>query len=381
MHEFQTPDPDINIRVERGLENVVAALRKMPSTGQGAVTAPFSGPGYLEAILRAYHADDDPTLVRAVSDNAVVGQMLLVARPLNRFGLRIEEYGFPFNPNTILNDIHVKADMSGTVAPRLLQAAFDGKPKTLILDHMPLEDGVVDALADAARALGGRADTPVEARTLYYAHLTGDYESFLVTRSRNHRWQIKKTWRKAEESGPVSVICAEGATEIANQLAAWFEVEARSWQGQSDESAMSAQDRDFHQRLLETLPADQVGRLWLVHFSDRPVAALRMIDGQGPGGRKTCVHTMHFDAAERKLAPGLIAFDAMVRHACEEGFAEIDMHGTTDFFARWATGEREHASLRVYRPGLGGQILQQARKADRWQKAQLAGAKAEAAKG
>jgi len=98
---------------------------------------------------------------------------------------------------------------------------------------------------------------------------------------------------------------------------------------------MDDKDRAFHGFLLDTLADDEVGDLWLVRRSGRPIAALRMLAGPS----QVSVHTMHFDMSEKNRAPRLLAFIAMMKAACGSGIEEVDMHGSTDFFSRWATGE------------------------------------------
>jgi len=321
-------------------------------------TLPYCGPGYARALIECYHADDAPILVRAGAGKATA-YLLTVKRPLRRLGYRIQERGFPFNSNTILNDPLLR---DPTLAPDqacvLLTAAFPRNTETLILDHLPVDGLAVEFLRSAAQKLGCGADAPTAARTLYHAKLPGDWETYLATRSRNHRWQIRKALKTVADNPEISVDRLTGRDQIRAALPDWFSVETRSWQGQDPASAMNEADRAFHTRLLDTLNDDEVGDLWMVRFGARPVAALRMLSGPG----LTSVHTMHFDLAHKRKGPGLMAFAAMMKTACEAGLEEVDMHGDTEFFARWATGTRAHQSVRFYRPGLRGRALQAARK-------------------
>ncbi|WP_167620233.1 GNAT family N-acetyltransferase [Paracoccus ravus] len=349
----------LTIKVLRGLTEIGAALGQLEGTDlPQSESRPFSSPGFLLALFEAYHAADDPRLIVArTAEGRLCGLLPLVGRPLTRGGFTLREGGFPFNPNTILNDPMIMGAHASDIASALIGAAFDSRFETLILDHLPVSGGQAQALIEGARLRGARSDLPRESRGLYFADISGGHAAYMATRSRDHRWQIKKTLRKASEAGKLRIVAARGATEIGERLDEWFAVERRSWQGQTPGAAMGDADRRFHALLLERLARDEVGTLWLVYLDGIAVSALRMIDGPG----RTAVHTMHFDADCRKLAPGLIAFDAMLRDGCARGLTEIDMHGTTDFFARWATGQRRHVSLRLYRPGVRGQALQAAR--------------------
>ena len=325
---------------------------------------PYAGAGYMLAALEAYHSGDDPALVVARgAGGALLGLMPLVRRSLNRFGLYVDERGFPFNPNVILNDPLIDAGAADApeIARAMLSCAFEAGAETLILDHLSVETGQAGLMAGAGAAF--RADPPREARALWFADLPGSYEDYMATRSRNHRWQVKKTWSKAEEAGALEVRRHSGAAQIRAALPEWFDIERRSWQASDPASAMGPADRAFHENLLDWLEPEEIGDLWIVALDGTPLAALRMLAGPATGGGNVSVHTLHFDMAARKLAPGLIAFDAMMQAACAEGLAEVDMHGTTDFFARWATVRRPHQSLRLYRPGVKGSLIRGGRQA------------------
>lgn len=187
----------------------------------------------------------------------------------------------------------------------------------------------------------------------------------MASRSRNLRWHVKKTLRKAEAVGRVDIDLYRGAGQIRAALDTWFAIERQSWQGGNSSSAMGERGRRFHALLLDELSEEEVGDLWIVKIDSTPAAALRMLASPG----RVSVHTMHFAAAFRELAPGAIAFAEMMRDAADRGLREVDMHGTTEFFRRWATGDRPHVSVRSYRPGLRGAALRGARtlkNAARW---------------
>lgn len=343
----------------QGSTSVAAALADLSVSDLPARSStPFSGPGYLGAVVEAYHGQQRPRLLIARNGSGGLrGVLLLVARPLTRCGLTLQEVGFPSNPNVIINDPLLRPPDATQAASALLDAAFANDCDSLMLDHLPVEGGQAEVFSCAAVERGAAADPPRASRSLFFATIGGDYDTFLASRSRNHRWQIKKTWRKATESGTLHVSVARGANDIRARLGTWFDIEARSWQAQTPDAAMQDVDRTFHTLLLERLPPEEVGCLWTVALDGKPVAALRMLESP----TRTAVHTMHFDAEYRNLAPGLIAFDAMVRDACERGISEVDMHGNTEFFARWSTGARPHQSIRLYRPGVKGLMFQKLR--------------------
>ena len=354
--------PDLVAGLEWTRHDGLDAIRALRGPWRDVAAAqgesrPYGGPGFVLAALRAYHGEDRPSVV-VVRDGAGWHAVLpLVRRPLVRLGLTVEEYGLPFNPNTILSDPLIAAGPAAerrAVAARLIEGAFAAGADTVIADNLPAGAGLPELLREAAAALGLRSDPVQPARTLHFATLAGDWDGYLATRSRDHRWQLGKTRRKA---GQVAVERHAGREAIRRQLDIWFAIERRSWQGAEPAAAMTDRDRAFHALLLDELAEEELGDLWIVRLGGAPAAALRMLAAPG----RVSVHTMHYDQAYRAQAPGLIAFEAMMRDACDRGLAEVDMHGNTEFFRRWATGARAHGSVRLYRAGPRGALLQRAR--------------------
>lgn len=346
-----------------GIHDMAARLADWDlATQHSHAPSPYCGRPYGMAILQTYHQTDNPVLVCASQRAEIAGLLVLVERPLRRLGQTIHEIGFAFNPNTIVNDplIDMPHETQAIdVAKALIEGAFSTGADSLLLDHMPADTGVINAFQLAAQHLGHPLDAPTKARDLYYTALVGDWAGYLATRSRNHRWQIKKSMRLAAEDASITVRHCTGRAALLAHLQDWFTVEQRSWQGASVETAMSDADRHFHRQLINDLPDRMLGELWLVYHADQPVAALRMLADNG----QLSVHTMHFDAAFKALAPGAIAFHRMLQAACDAGLDEVDMHGKTAFFSRYATGQRPHQTLRIYRKGLRGAVLQKMRRA------------------
>jgi hypothetical protein len=349
---------DFEWRRCEGLDSINAFRECWQSASEGyGQNRPFCGPNYVISALRAYHQDHQPSLIIVSSGGACRALLPFVSRPLNRMSYRVNEFGSPFNPNVTLTDPIITAGSTidrQTVLANLIEGAFASAAATIIVDNVPVADGLPELFREVARILGLRSDPVRVGRSMYFAALDGDWERYLSTRSRNHRWQLKKVVRNA---GSLSVERHSGRRAIREQLPVWFAVERRSWQGATPAAAMTDRDRHFHALLLDSLVEEEVGDLWIVRLSSEPIAALRMLAAPG----RVSVHTMHFDVAHRELKPGLIAFRAMMRDACERGLAEVDMHGSTEFFARWATGQRAHASIRLYRRGLQSFFLQKGR--------------------
>ncbi|MFX0540926.1 GNAT family N-acetyltransferase [Roseovarius sp. S4756] len=361
----KTPPAPVKWKVTTGLTAISELEREWRALAHERHAAwPYCGPEYLIAAMEVYHSEDRPVVISAYSRGRLAGVLPLVSRRMIKMGFSVREMGFPNNPNVINNDPLIaprdETD-AATVAGALLQGAFSLEADSLILDHLPSAPAISGCLRSAAACIGGWSLEPVPARRLFYAKLCPDWKDYLATRSRNHRWQVRKALKQAADTKGLEVRRICGRDQIRLHLRKWFDVERRSWQAADPGAAMSAADRQFHDLLLDRLAPEDVGDLWLVLVKDRPIAALRML----AGAMSVSVHTTHFDSSARDQAPGLLAFSAMMRAACEDGLQEVDMHGCTDFFKRWATGDRPHETLRIFAPTLRGRALWMAARAKR----------------
>ena len=360
----------LSIRCIEGLEAILEQAEPWQALARRrARSRPFAGPGFVTAALSAYHQGDAPVLYWVEQDGEPQGALPLIRRPIRRSGLSVHEIGFPRNPHTLVNDPLLPDDPSaaGVILEALLVRLATDDCDTVMFDHVPDDAGLVTILEDRARHLGYSVETVDTGRDLQFATLSGDFDAYLASRSSDHRWQLKKLLRKARDAD-VSIERIEGRDAIRNALPAWRTIEQASWQGASADAAMAAVDDAFTRGLLDRLAEDEVGELWMLSVRDVPAAALRMLGGDC----RLSVHTMHFDQRHKGLTPGTLLVEAMMRSAFERGLAEVDFHGDSTFFRRWATGLRAHRSVRLYRPGLYGRLLHGgrtlARRVEAWRK-------------
>lgn len=348
-------------RIE-GIEAIEAAIPRWRALAAArSRNRPFSGPGFVMAALKTYHRHENPAIWVVERGNDLEAALPLISRPLARFGLRINEMGFPRNPNVILNDPLFPPGSDPEARVAVLRCLFAELRRerccTLILDHLPGADNLPATLAQVAAEFGFGLDEPVQARSLCYIAADGSLEDYLASRSSDHRWQMKKIARRARGAGS-AIEVLRTRESISAALEVWFEIERQSWQGSTPGAAMTEIDRAFSRQLLVDLDDDEVGELYLLQIAGVPAAALRMIGS----AKRTCVHTMHFAQAFKHLSPGSLLLEAMLRSAFERGVEEVDLHGNSAFFQRWATGERSHYTLRIYKPGLYGRLLQTGRR-------------------
>lgn len=300
----------------------------------------FSGPMFQNALAAAFPGHVPVVSIAAYRGDTLSGWLPLCRLPAPK-GLK--ETGFPRNAHTLRN--HLLTDDPVVIAAMLAAWRDRSDADTLVLENLPQSETLAASLASASRQAGLLIDTPTPGRVLDFAELPSSYEAFLATRSGQFRRQIQKRHRQLEAAGRFRIDRLSGG-DLGRSVPDWQSVVARSWQGRDRTAAgaNTAKDWQLHRALTAS------GVLWLARLDDHPIAALRMLED----GKGAYVHTMHFDQALRDHAPGLVLFDAMMRDACTRHVPKVDFNGTSDFFARWATGTTRHMSIRIYRSSLRG---------------------------
>lgn len=311
-------------------------------------STPFSGPLVQHAFQQVFCPKSDDRAIGLFNGTALIGLMPIAELPLKIGPFTLRETGFPRNAHTLRNDLLTDANSESCRAIlSVFQSEMDAD--TLLLENLVDQSGLRKILFDSARQVGLLADQPKTGRKIEYADICGSYDAFLATRSGQFRRQLRKRKRFLETEHDVEIV-QKHANEIQDSIPDWRRVVEKSWQGRSDPNKVGNSDADWelHRSLIG------IGTLWLLYLDGAPVAALRMLEGP----RTVYVHTMHFDQDFRNLAPGLILFDAMIKDSASRGISRVDFNGTSKFFSRWATGEIDHFSIRIYRSSLRGKLAQ-----------------------
>jgi CelD/BcsL family acetyltransferase involved in cellulose biosynthesis len=312
------------------------------AAGCGGATV-FAGPLFQGALRTAFGLTD--TCIAAYQRGDLAGLLPLCVLPPVRGMLGLRETGFARNAHTLRNHLLTDDPAVITAMLRVWRDTIDAD--TLLLENLPADDMLICSITTAAQTLGLRADLPTPGRVLQHADVLGSYEAYLNTRSGQFRRQLRKRLRELQQAGDFRMDRLTGDA-VQAALPDWQAVVARSWQGQDADVANTPADWTLHASLAQN------GALWLARLDGRPIAALRMLQD----AHTAYVHTMHFDQAFGEHAPGLILFDAMMQDACARALPRVDFNGSSPFFARWATGQTRHMSIRIYRPTLRGRSAQ-----------------------
>jgi CelD/BcsL family acetyltransferase involved in cellulose biosynthesis len=321
----------------------------------------FAGYEFNRALWSCFEEDLPLRALVRRSGGDLAGVLPLVRRTVRLHGLPHRECGFFRNQHTLRNALLLRSRDESEWAALLAALRDAGGWDVLLLENVCADAPSLAAIGRGARACALPCDPWESARAHRFAAVEGSWSDYLATRSRSFRWQLKKHARRASELGPVEITRLDERRAMAAALPDVFALERRSWQGAEGTSAMGDRDRAFHERLIERLPDDQLGELWLLRIAGSLAASLRMLRLRST----LFVHTTYYDRARRDASPGTLLFEAMMRSAWERGAFEVDFHGDTPFFRRWSTGAKAHVSTRIYR-GAYGAALHRARQALRF---------------
>jgi CelD/BcsL family acetyltransferase involved in cellulose biosynthesis len=316
----------------RGLEPLLEPWRRL---AQGCGNA-FVSPEWYLAALEWLHPGAEPFVGVVFSEGGVAGVLPLLKVGRGRRSPRVFTAGphlaDVFQPVTEAGrESHVVEALAPVLAKRL-----GGRCR--------VDLGRVDADAAWWRELAGawsRPLTPVAqpVEVLPFASLTGlDWDSYLGTRSRQLRNQVRRKMRALQREHRVRLRRSSTEAEASSDLETLFRLHDARWGKRPDPSAIQAPEtRRFHHEF--ALSAQRLGwlRLFLLEVDDEPVAAWY---GWRLGDRYS-YYQAGFDPGWSRYSVGFLMLAETVREAIAEGATEYDfLLGDEAFKARFATGER-----------------------------------------
>lgn len=237
-----------------------------------------------------------------------------------------------------------------SVRSRLLSAAA-GLGDPIILSRLWPSRSQADA---AATIPPGRVRTRYHAIELgkpsapsQHVRLEGDYETYSKTLSPRRRYDLRRAYRRAADLGRVSVDFAMPDAEALHRgLDIAFEVEARSWKGTQHTNVNSNADLDafFHQ-VLDGYAASNSVLVGLLSIDGAPAAAQVCLLAH----RRIWILKIGYDDAFRKISPGLILMNELMRYGHDNGFLGIEFLGSAeDWLDAWRPEMRYYQLMALY---------------------------------
>ncbi|MCD6505944.1 GNAT family N-acetyltransferase [Candidatus Poribacteria bacterium] len=214
-----------------------------------------------------------------------------------------------------------------------------------VLNNLPLDSPNTDLLIDKLWESEFRFGYTIS-RLSPYIPLTGDWNSYLASRSRSLRKEIKYKRRRAEREYRVELKRITRTENVDLLMDKIVEVDARSWRYKTGAAIILNPDvRKALYRL--TRLANERGWLYvgLLEFDGRPIAFEYKLAYNGT------VYGLRigYDEEYRRYSPGLILRSFMLQTAFQDGMSEFDLAGhNEEYKARWTSQIREHIDLTLY---------------------------------
>ena len=229
-------------------------------------------------------------------------------------------------------------------------AGWDGIDVTDVAEDSPF----LAALEGACRRAGVAALRRPGWR-ISIVPLPATWEEYLATLSRDRRNSIRRMRRRAEEAGG-RFFTWDGAPPLDAVVDRLVELHHERWKGRADRYAFSTSEYvGFHRDVMHACAAKGRLRLYCLEIAGQLAAIYYCYAYDG----EVAYFQAGFDPRHEKLRPGYVLMAYALEQAVAEGARRFDMlKGQYAHKATWTSESRSTASLRAYRRGLRGALLQ-----------------------
>ncbi|MDQ6835980.1 MAG: GNAT family N-acetyltransferase, partial [Actinomycetota bacterium] len=319
------------LRGEAALESIVPAWRAISDD-------PFTSPEWLLSWWHAFGAG------RALLAAALWrGEKLAALAVLTSDGDRLLT---PTNEHTPHYDI---AAIDEAARAQILRALLHSRYRAVVLDALP------DTSRTTAWLRAHTAGRHLASRRRHVSPFVDTSVSKDAFRAVSQpRWKapLDRYRRKMERENGASFHLLQAPENLDRLLDAGFAIEASGWKGEAGTAIISdPATNSFYRSLAHQYAATgELAVSWL-SFGDEMVAFdLAFVVGGRVYGVKS-----GFDERHRRLAPGLVLRLAIIERGIELGLATHELLGDdADWKRKFASGDRAHTELRLYRRGPAG---------------------------
>ena len=221
----------------------------------------------------------------------------------------------------------------------------------LIFPFVPWDSRLGRTLADARNHLGWYRDY---CETAPYIDCTGDWDAYLATRGKQHRWNWLYYERRANKAGVTfeNLTTWKAISEVFEQI---LQVEASGWKGRGGTAIMQDEVvRRFYEGLCRDL-ADQGELRVFLYRRGEQIVAFQICSLHDD--TLSCLKIGYLEEFARE-SPGQVLQLWILKWAfAHPGVDKFDLLGpASEWKLRWATGVEELYTLFVFRRSLGGLI-------------------------
>lgn len=172
--------------------------------------------------------------------------------------------------------------------------------------------------------------------------------------TRKHlRQELDRRLRRLKELGDVEFVVSTEASQELMQT--YFALESKGWKGRggtavTDDPLVAR----MHDEFAREVAANQSLFVYQLKLNGKTIAMSLNIRY----GDETIHWKTSYDEEYSKYSPGNLLFRELLSDCIRNGSTEIDfLSPPTPNKRFWATGEREHVALYIFRPGLFGNLL------------------------
>lgn len=303
--------------------------------------APWLRPGWVTAWWRAFGRG--ALEVQVVRRDGALAAVI----PLERHGARLSATANWHTPS-----VPVLAADAAAAGEALATTLLD-RARHVSLAFVRTDDGVLDAWLSAAAATRRSHLVRTLERSPYIALRPG-LESWQDALGSKLRGELRRRRRRLEEQGEVAVDVRDGSQDLDALLEEGFRIEAAAWKGERGTAiASDAATRDFYVSVARWAAARGWLRLAFLRLDGRPLAFDLCLER---GGVHALLKT-GFEPEARRLAPGLLLRDAMIRRAFDLGLVTYEFLGADEpWKLAWTSTVRELKLLQAFAPTPAGRV-------------------------
>ena len=323
----------------------------------GAEGSVFMSHEWYRCWWRHYATGAELHLLVVRKRGVAVGIAPLMRRRVFLHGAPAREVGFIANGNSLHNDLLLREEEREEALAALCRHLFreNGSWDLLRFYHVPKESPNIPALAahldkESARCwLSPSYDSP-------YLEVTGEWESFLSSRSQRARKTLRNIGNTLRKTGAVEVREVTDWEGVPQAMEGVRLVAGHSWTERVGDSLAQPVNAAFFEELARGAAAVGALSLWLLLLEERIVAFEFHLRGYG----KQHALRASFDENFRQLSPGAFLEAEILKRLFEEprGVGRFDFGGSFDQYKkRWSDNSLDHVTLSACNNGLYSRMI------------------------
>lgn len=309
------------------------------------VTSPMQTFAWMEACSSTFGRELRMELVVACDENEIIAAAPFATRRGSP-GRRTElfTYGYLCEPvDVAFRDADALAELASFLARQ---------SKPLIIERMFAASPTATALTDAL-ARSGRVVIRPQAATPWIA-LDEGWAAPEQKLSSRRRSDFRRARKQAEQMGRVrSEHLVPDEHEVDRLLYLAFEVERRSWKGETGTALADHRAGDFYRRYARRMSQTGQFRVELLHIGEQIAAMQLGVVHQN----RYWVLKVGYDPQFSRASPGICLMVEAIKRAVAEDLDAYDLLGTVEPWIQvWTELERPCISLRYYPTNLSGGV-------------------------